>query len=90
LTGLWCPACGLTRATHALLRGDVPAALGYNVLLPFFLGAIAISWLAWVRAAAGRAPIRWVIRTPRWGGVAAALAGFGVVRNLSSFAALAP
>jgi len=31
-----------------------------------------------------------VIRTPRWGGVAAALAGFGVVRNLSSFAALAP
>ena len=92
LTGLWCPACGLTRATHALLRGDIAAAFGYNLLLPLFLGAIVVGWLAWVRAALGRAPIRWVTRMPAWSGVviAVALGVFGVLRNLTPFAALAP
>lgn len=92
LTGLWCPACGMTRATHALLRGDVGAALGYNLLLPLFLGAIAVGWLAWVRAALGRAPIRWLTRTPTWSVlvVAGVLAVFTVLRNLTPFAALAP
>ena len=92
LTGLWCPGCGLTRATHALLRGNVGAALGYNLLFPFFLGAIIVGWLAWVRSALGRAPIGWVTRiSPRSGIViAGVLAVFGVLRNLTPFAALAP
>ena len=92
LTGLWCPGCGLTRATHAVLRGDVAAALGYNLLFPLFLGAIAIGWMAWVRSALGRAPIRWVTRIPPWSGfvVAGVLGVFGVLRNLTPFAALAP
>ena len=92
LTGLWCPGCGLTRATHALLRGHPGAALGYNVLLPFFLGAIVLGWWAWVRSSLGRAPLRWVARlTPRAGVVAiVVLIVFGVLRNLSPFAALAP
>jgi len=92
LTGLWCPGCGLTRATHSVLRGDVAAALGYNLLVPFFLVAIVVGWLAWVRAALGRSPIRWVTRIPAWSGfvIAGVLAVFGVLRNLSPFAALAP
>jgi hypothetical protein len=92
LTGLWCPGCGLTRATHAVLRGDVGAALGFNLLFPFFLGAIVVGWLAWVRAALGRSPIRWVTRIPPWSGfvIAAAFAVFSVLRNLTPFAALAP
>jgi len=92
LTGLWCPGCGLTRATHALLRGDIGTALGYNLLLPLFLGAIAIGWLAWVRSALGRAPIGWVTRIPPKSGflIGAVLVVFGVLRNLTPFAALAP
>src|SRR3954469_4662288 len=35
-TGLWCPGCGMTRATYALLHGDLGAALSANVFLPLF------------------------------------------------------
>ncbi len=92
LTGLWCPGCGLTRATNAILRGHVGAAFGYNILFPFFLGAIVLGWLAWLRSAMGRAPSRWITRlTPLSGGVVfAVLLVFGVLRNLTPFAALAP
>jgi hypothetical protein len=92
LTGLWCPACGMTRAVHALAHARVADAFGYNLLFPFFLGAIALAWLAWLRRALGRGPIRWLIASPRWTGAAVivVLVAFGVLRNLRPFAALAP
>ncbi|MBB0245391.1 DUF2752 domain-containing protein, partial [Streptomyces alkaliphilus] len=34
LSGLWCPGCGGLRAGHALTRGDLPAALRANALVP--------------------------------------------------------
>jgi hypothetical protein len=40
ITGLKCPTCGMTRAIHYLLHGNVKTALYYNaliVLLPFTL-----------------------------------------------------
>lgn len=43
LTGLRCPGCGLQRAAHALLHGDVAAALRFNALLPFIVAALAAS-----------------------------------------------
>ena len=57
VTGIWCPGCGLTRATHHLLNGDVPAALGSNLFVPLVLGAIVMAWVVWACRAFGR-PIR--------------------------------
>jgi hypothetical protein len=83
LTGLWCPGCGLTRATHHLLRGDVVQALRYNVFVVLVLGALAATWLAWTSARAGR-PIRLPAVVPArvYGSAIALLVVFAVVRNL--------
>ncbi|MEY3472821.1 MAG: hypothetical protein RLY22_324 [Actinomycetota bacterium] len=42
-TGLQCPGCGLTRASLAILRGDIQAAYSFNQLVfyvPLFLVAL--------------------------------------------------
>jgi Protein of unknown function (DUF2752) len=48
-TGLPCPLCGGTRATQALLRGDLSRALYLNVAaLPAVIAFVAAAWvLAW-------------------------------------------
>ena len=64
VTGLWCPGCGLTRATHFLLRGDLPTALRYHLFVVPILLAIVAAWTRWLLRSAGR-PIperRW----PAW------------------------
>ncbi|HEU4520522.1 MAG TPA: DUF2752 domain-containing protein [Thermoanaerobaculia bacterium] len=72
LTGLQCPGCGGTRALHALLHGDVGAAMRLNPFLFVFMGAatavaarprlLTQRWFAWVAAGA--------------------LLAWGVIRNL--------
>lgn len=46
LSGYWCAGCGITRALHALVHGDVARAFGMNplavLLLPF--AALAFAW----------------------------------------------
>lgn len=45
--GVPCPGCGLTRATMALLRGDLKAALGFHplvlLLTPLFSGFLGVA-----------------------------------------------
>src|SRR5690606_16747481 len=87
LTGWWCPGCGLTRATHHLLRGDVMQALRYNLFVLVILAGFVWGWSVWLRHAAGRSTSRsmaWVTQVPVRAQVAAGavLVGFAVVRNL--------
>jgi hypothetical protein len=57
--GIPCPGCGLTRATLALLRGDVHAALHFHPLVwllsPLFVGFVGAATLELLR---GPKPLR--------------------------------
>ena len=48
LTGLQCPSCGIQRALHCLLHGDVVAAVRYNpflaVAVPYAFAAVLSTW----------------------------------------------
>jgi hypothetical protein len=83
LTGWWCPGCGMTRATHHLLRGNVTQALQYNLFVVAILLGLTATWLVWLLHRAGRSinVTRWA---PVWAQVLAgtALVTFAVVRNL--------
>lgn len=100
-TGLWCPGCGMTRATHHLLHGDVVGAVGSNLFTPFVLIALVAAWWGWLRWSFGRPLGRLTSgvlgtaqRAPRWSSVSllVLVVGYGIVRNVpvSPFSALAP
>ncbi len=56
LTGCYCPGCGTLRALHALLRGDVGGAIGYNVLAVLALPFIVYSYTTGAMRAFGMRP----------------------------------
>ena len=92
LTGLLCPGCGALRAGHALLHGDVAAALGFNAML-----IVALPFLAYalVRTALGaRGDGLPAVRVSTRGAWAlfGVVVAFGGLRNLpfAPFTLLAP
>ena len=86
MTGLDCPLCGATRATHALVQGQLATALDFNALYVLVLPVVvlAIGWW-FVR---GRVPALFQSAAVRWSMVVVAFA-FMVLRNLPAFTVLA-
>jgi hypothetical protein len=86
LTGLSCPLCGATRATYALLHGQLGTALHDNALYVLSLPLLVLVWWRWSRALPDRPLLpRWAF----WTVVATGLC-FGVLRNLPVGSWLAP
>jgi hypothetical protein len=84
ITGLYCPGCGATRATHDMLHGDIASALRHNALwtlgLPLALYAAASETLMLL----GRRPLwgnpsrrSWLVCT-----VACVAVAFFLLRNI--------
>lgn len=97
LFGIPCPGCGLTRATLALVRGDVLTAFHFHplvfVLSPLFIGLMASALLDYVRGPVRREP-RAGWNTP-WLGPAlwvlfALLLGVWIARFFGAFGGPAP
>ncbi len=84
LTGLECPGCGATRATHELLHGHLLAAWRYNALWVLLLPVAIYAGVSELRTLAGRRPLPGDLARQPWFWVAifAAATVFFVVRNL--------
>lgn len=94
LTGLWCPGCGMTRATHAALHGHFGKAFRFNpvgmVLFPISLLGISMELAGWVRGKPPPVSLR-LGRNGAWFILVVILA-FWILRNIPTwpFNLLAP
>lgn len=91
VTGKYCPGCGITRMCVAFIQLDFEAALKSNCLLVFLLPIILVY---------GIAGAIYYIKNGKWFDsildkvavivVALVVIAFGIMRNMESFAILAP
>jgi hypothetical protein len=84
LTGLNCPGCGATRATHELLHGRLLAAWHYNALWVLSLPLAVYLTISELRVLSGGRPLPGDLprRTWFWLAVAAVTMVFFLCRNL--------
>ena len=90
LAGIYCPGCGMLRATHDLAHLDIAGAFARNPLaLPMYL-ALALLFARWVVARWRGEQLRWV--PPRWMPTALAVAFvvYTVARNVPGWTWLSP
>jgi hypothetical protein len=93
-----CPGCGLTRATVAMLRGEMGAALHLHplapILVPLFGGAVALALIDYVRGPTRRRvmPAWWTSRaaTFAFSGLLAVLVGVWLARFAGYFGGPVP
>ena len=93
MTGLHCPGCGTLRALHALVHGDLRAALGHNLLTMLSLPFLAYDFLSRARQALWGRPLPWPITSAVWVWLLlAVILAFWLLRNLPfwPFSCLAP
>jgi hypothetical protein len=91
LTGMWCPGCGLTRATASLSQGDLGQALRFNALVFAALAAVIVAWSLWFWQEFTKRRLQLLpdrLRPLVASITVAVLLGFGVLRNLPGFDAL--
>lgn len=82
LTGVYCPGCGGLRSAHAVVHGDLAAALGANALAVAGYALFAVVWAVWVvREARGR-PVRIELGPVTLWGFGVLVTLFTLVRNL--------
>jgi hypothetical protein len=93
-TGLHCPGCGATRATHELLHGQLVRALRYNAMWVVTLPLAAYMALSEIRLVAAGRPFPGNLARKPWLFLALGAIGllFFVLRNLPfyPFLMLAP
>lgn len=87
LTGFDCPLCGGTRATRALLTGDVGTAVDYNILVPLMALTAVLAGVWWLVARwSDRISFDGAVALSRsravWITVGVAVVLFWVLRNL--------
>lgn len=88
-TGLYCPGCGMLRATHAALHGDIATSLAFNPLLVPV--AVLAGFLLLRRLARGRGPVwPWALTNRFAGFFAAAFVLFTIARNVPGWTWLSP
>jgi hypothetical protein len=89
-TGIYCPGCGGLRSAHALVHGDLAAAVGANALAVAAFAAAAALWPLWLAAAVRGRPLALNPRPAHVWSVAALALVFTVVRNAPFGAGLVP
>jgi hypothetical protein len=90
LAGIWCPGCGMLRATHDLAHGDVGGALARNPGAPLVLLGILAVFGAWAFSRWTGRRITW---TPgRWAPwvVGVLVVGFTIARNVPGWTWASP
>ncbi len=90
VAGIYCPGCGMLRATHALTHGDLGTAMQRNPLAVPVLVALAALVTLWLRSAWTGRPLRW--DPPRWmpWAVAVAFVVVTAARNVPGWAWASP
>ena len=64
--GFYCPFCGCTRSFYSLLQGDIPSALRYNPVFPFFLVYFVLKELQALYAIIKNEPSRFNLKGLKW------------------------
>lgn len=90
LAGIYCPGCGLLRATHDLVNLDPVGAMQRNPLaIPLYVGLVVL-FAFWVRASWQGRALRWDPAPWFAGALAVSFVVFTVARNIPGWTWLSP